>query len=200
MSCSRKRSGRKLESQEANMNKLLIILLTVLLTFGIASFCYANPGEDGTPAMGEGNASAQEITPQALVTGKCNTNKVNFAVTDNAPFSTTSTTFVDMPEMSVTFTIPVGTPRSCVRVEFSAYTYAPGTELMDIRTVLDGTTVGAPGEIQFEGSSATWATSRAFNFLFTDVKAGTHTIKMQWYSFFGGDVFVHKRSMFVHHK
>jgi hypothetical protein len=182
------------------MKKFLIILSTLLLTFGIAAFCYAIPGEDGTPALGEGGAGVQEITPEALITGKCTpTTKVHFAVADDTSLSTTSTTFVDVPSMSVTFTIPAGTGRSCVRVEFSAYVFAP-SELMEIRTLLDGTTVGAPGVVQFEAESVTFATSRAFNFLFTDVRPGTHTITMQWLSFSGGNVFVHRRSMFVHHK
>ena len=182
------------------MKKFLIILQTLLLTFGIAAFCYAIPGEDGTPAIGEGGAGVQEITPEALITGKCTpTTKVNFAVADDT-VSTTSTTLVDVPGMSVTFTIPAGTGRSCVRVEFSAWVFAQGSELMNIRALLDGTTVGAPGEVQFEGDSVNWATSRAFNFLFTGVRPGSHTITMQWLSYFGGTVFVHGRSMFVHHK
>jgi len=182
------------------MKRFLFVLTTLLLTFGIASFCYAIPGEDGTPAMGDG-VTAQEITPSALLaTGKCNTTKVDFAAADGA-VPTASSTFVDVPDMSVTFKIPAETPRSCVRVEFSAFAYAPGTELMFLRAFLDGTTVGLPGEVQFESNAGTYATARAFNFLFTNVKAGTHTITMQYLNGgTAGNVYLHARDMFVHHK
>jgi len=185
------------------MKKLLIVLTTLLLTLGIVSFCYAVSGEDGTPAQEDG--TVQEIIPSALIAGKCgSTPKVDYAVADDS-LTTSSQTFVDVTGMSVTFKIPALTPRSCVRVEFSAFTFTSPNELMFIRAFLDGTTEGAPGPVQFDGDSdedgdIMWARSRAFNFLFTDVKAGAHTITIQWRSSGGTDVFLHKRTMFVHHK
>jgi hypothetical protein len=134
----------------------------------------------------------------------------SFATVDAPPaISTTSAAFVDMPGMSVTFTIAGTARRNCVKVEFSAYTFAANApvagQLLMVRALLDGATVGSPGEVQFSGdddedADGSWARSHAFNFEFKDIAAGPHTIKIQWRSFFGGTVFAHSRSVFVHHK
>jgi hypothetical protein len=143
------------------------------------------------------------------VTGTCKATKISFATVDAPPaISTTSAAFVDMPGMSVTFKI-LGTVNVCVKVEFSAYTFAANApvanQLMMVRALMDGATVGSPAEVQFSGdddedADGDWARSHAFNFVLPTVAPGTHTIKIQWRSFFGGTVFAHSRSMFVHHK
>jgi len=138
------------------------------------------------------------------VTGTCKATKISFATGETTGLSTTSTAYVAMPDMSVTFKIG-GTATVCVKVEFSAFVFAALDRLIFVRALMDGATVGSPSEVQFSGDDdeegdGKWARSHAFNFAFPTVAPGTHTIIIQWKSFDGGTVFVHKRSMFVHHK
>ena len=102
-----------------------------------------------------------------------------------------------------------GNTPSCVKVEFSAYTFAADTpvanQLLMVRALLDGVTAGSPSEVQFSGdddedADFTWARSHAFNFAFNGVVPGVHTITIQFRSLSGGSVFVHKPSMFVNHR
>ncbi len=67
-----------------------------------------------------------------------------------------------------------------------------------------GTVRRAPGEVQFSGDDdedgdGRWARSAAYNFLCT-VTPGVHTFKAQFRSLDGGLVFIHKSSLFVHHR
>jgi hypothetical protein len=109
---------------------------------------------------------------------------------------------VDVPDMSITYTQG---KTGCVLASFSAFTFAPGDALLFVQAILDGATVAAPGEVQLSGDDdeegdGHWARSHSFTFAFPSVSAGSHTIKVQFRSFDGKIVFVHKRSLAVSHK
>ena len=153
--------------------------------------------------------SLATVPPPTGQTGKCTQlTQVSFATGETLNLSTTSTSFVDIPDMTVAFTMG-GSVNHCVKVGFSAMTFAADTpsanQLVMVRALLDGATVGSPSEVQFSGdddedADGSWARSHAFNFAFKGVTPGVHTITIQFRSFFGGSVFVHRRSMFVHHR
>ena len=141
--------------------------------------------------------------PGTVITGGCPLPGSHFVAADNTGLSTTSTTYVDVPDMSVTFTAG-GTRSFCATATFSAWTFATGGALMYVQALMDGTVVAAPGEQQFSGdddenANGEWARSHAFTFVFPSVAPGAHTIKIQYRSFDGKTVFVHRRSLVVFH-
>jgi len=148
-------------------------------------------------------ASAGTNKPATVVSGFCPTPGTHFVAADNTGVTTTSTTMVDVADMSVSFTTS-GSQAWCATATFSAFTFASGDALMFVQAIMDGTTVGAPGEVQFDGDSdedadGKWATSRAYTFVFPSVSVGAHTIKVQFRSYDGKSVAIHKRSLVVFH-
>jgi len=145
------------------------------------------------------------VPPPTSQTGLCTLlTQVSFATGETLGQATASTSFVNIPDMTVPFTMG-GSVNHCVKVEFSAFTFAPLGELLMVRALLDGVTAGSPSEVQFSGNDdedadGRWARSHAFNFEFKNMSPGPHTITIQFRSFFGGTVFVHRRSVFVHHR
>jgi hypothetical protein len=161
-------------------------------------------GSGDGPAAAGPDASGTRATPATVVTGQCAVGKTSFVSSDIEGYGLTSTTYVDVPDMAVTFSVP-GTTRSCATAEFSAYTSTAADQLMMIRAVMDGVTVGAPFEVLFDGDSdedgdGRWARAHAFTFLFPSVQPGKHTIKIQWRSFSGGTVVMSRRTLIVDHK
>ena len=157
----------------------------------------------GVPAQAQ-----SEEAPAPALTGTCIVKKVSFATSETLGLSTTSTSFVNIPGMSVSFLMG-GVNPSCVKVQFSAFTFAAtepvANQLLMVRALLDGATVGSPSEVQFSGdddedADSNWARSHAINFAFKNVTPGVHTITIQFRSFSGGSVFVHRPSMFVNHR
>jgi hypothetical protein len=148
-------------------------------------------------------ASAGTNKPATVTTGSCPTPGTHFVAADNTGVSTTSTTYVDVPDMSVSFTT-TGTRAWCAVATFSAWSFASGDALLYVQAVMDGTVIGAPGEQQFDGDSdedadGKWAASHAFTFVFPSVSVGAHTIKIQYRSYDGKTVFLHRRSLTVFH-
>jgi len=142
--------------------------------------------------------SGSKGKPGTVVAGSCPTPGTHFVAADDTGNSTISTTYVDVPNMTVTFTAG-GTRSFCATATFSAFTFAPGGALLDVQALMDGTVVGAPGEQQFSGDDGVWAVSHAFTFVFPSVAPGAHTIKIQYRSFDGQTVFMHRRSLVVFH-
>ncbi len=130
--------------------------------------------------------------------------KIDGITDDSTGKTTSSTTYVDIPNTTIAVSIG-GTVNTCVKVEFSAWTFAAtgGSALLFVRVTQDGVAC-APGETQFSGDDdedgdGRWARSHAFNYLCA-VTPGAHTYKAQFRSFDGGAVFVHRTSLFVHHR
>lgn len=87
--------------------------------------------------------------------------------------STTSTSFVDMPNMSLTIDPSV---TSDLAISFSGRVYGIGSSLW-IQALVDGVTAG-PGQVL--ATDVEVSTLRAFNFVVKDVAPGTHTVTIQW--------------------
>jgi hypothetical protein len=72
-----------------------------------------------------------------------------------------------------------GSANGCVTLSFSAEVLAPGSSLMEVRAVLDGSVEAAPGPVRMaEGDDA--FRSRALNFLFANIAPGAHRVELQF--------------------
>ena len=181
---------------KTNSKRLPFFLLPLgMMLSGVA---FSNDG--GLPLEYQANRTAS-VSPLAATTGSCSAPRIVYATSDIST-STTSTAFVNVPNMAVNFTIP-GTTRTCLKVAYSATVWTGIDQLIYVRAVLDGGIVAEPSNVQFEGDSdeegdGKWARAHAFNFFFKNVTPGAHTVSIQWRSFFGGTVVTHWRSMAVH--
>lgn len=155
---------------------------------------------------GVSKRAAAAATGPALVKNCGAMPKLNFAATNGTETtSTTSTSFVNLPPLSVTFSIP-GTTVSCVKAELAVDPFATeNNQLIDVRVLLDGAFEFFPGEPQLSGDDdedqdGAWSRAHAVNFYIAGVSPGTHTVTVQWRSAFGGTVFANWRTLGVTHK
>jgi hypothetical protein len=163
----------------------LVAMLTVTsAVYGAAKF-FVKGGAVTT-------AGAKKSAPGT--THNCNVKKASEADGSSTGVSTTSTTYVDVQDMSVTFGLRAG---GCALVSFAAYAFAPGSGLEFVQAVANSVACN-PGEIQFTGNDESFALSHAANFECA-VTAGSNTVKIQFRSFDGASVFIHRRAMFVWH-
>ncbi len=138
-----------------------------------------------------------------LVTGHCAVGKVSFAASNIEGYGLTSSSYVDVPDMAVTFSVP-GTAQSCAIATFSAVTSTDADQLMMVRALMDRSTLATPSDVLLDGDSdedgdGLWARAHSFTFVFTRVAPGKHTIRMRWRSFSGGGVVLGRRTLVVQH-
>src|SRR5437763_5937145 len=94
----------------------------------------------------------QATSRRPAASGTCSPNKLKFIVSE-ATFSSSSTTFVDVPETSITFT-QGGTKPACTVVSFSSEAGADAGVAIIIEAVLDDVTICLPGDNEFLNPSA----------------------------------------------
>jgi hypothetical protein len=97
---------------------------------------------------------------------------------------------VNLPGGTVTFT--AGRNSQCVVVNFSSMSNTTPGDLLMVRAVLDGSVVGTPAETQFDTDSPGFSRTHAAQFVFPSVAQGPHTVRIQFRSFFGGQVWLHR--------
>jgi hypothetical protein len=91
-------------------------------------------------------------------------------------------------------------------VTFSAFSFAAADdELLYVRPLLDGAIVAVPLETQFSGdddedANGRWARTHSMSFVYPNVSAGSHAIRMQFRSFGGATVFIHRHTTLVEHR
>jgi hypothetical protein len=175
-----------------------VMVATMVLLLGASQLMQA---QSGVP---EGASASNPDAPQVTAVNCTPTPKVSFAVTNGTEVvSTTSTSFVDLPGMSVTFNVP-GAAVTCLKVDLAAMTFAAaGAELLFMRVLVDGNEI-LPGPIQWSGdddenANGRWARAHAASF-YTTVFPGVHNVRAQFRSFGGQSVFAHARSISVNHK
>jgi hypothetical protein len=133
----------------------------------------------------------------AVTTGFCDPFAVTFAASNLLNSTTSSSSFVNIPETTVQFS-QGGVEPSCVLVRFSASTYVDnGIDVIDIRAVLDNTTAALPGMIRVRGETDVVGYPRTFEFIFPLVSPGSHTLRMQYKSEKGNPVHVRQRNTVV---
>lgn len=97
--------------------------------------------------------------------------------------STTSTTFTDMPGMTVTFAIPVGGESVVIMFSGEFPTDLPftpcdtGANFAFVQLVIDGVIHSGPDGVGLHSADYS---SNGFNFISGPLAAGTHTAKIQW--------------------
>ncbi len=173
-----------------------IVVLALVAAIALPGSVASAPGGNGIADSGPGTDVVSVCRFKAQ--------KIDGITDDSTGKSTSSTSFVDIPNTAIAVDIG-GSATTCAKVEFSAYAFATtgGTALLYVQVTRDGAAC-APGEVQFSGDDdedgdGRWARSAAYNFLCT-VTPGVHTFKAQFRSLDGGLVFIHKSSLFVHHR
>jgi hypothetical protein len=138
-------------------------------------------------------ASAANIGPLGLQPS--GTVRVGAVSAFNA-INTSSTTFVDVPGLSTTFSIPSG-KKGDVIIQFSGEVNSPSA--MNVRALVDVSAAdpnnAGNGPQIFWGVSG-GATTQGFNFYKFGVGSGSHIVKMQWDGD-SGSQFMIFRSMIV---
>jgi hypothetical protein len=175
-------------------SRFIVVIVAVVGVLSVVTVGYATSRAPAKAGAAQGLVPQKAVAPAA--THACGSKKANEADGATTGNSTTSTSFVDVPDMSVTFSVRNA---GCAIVDFAAWAFAPGgtDELMMVQAVV-GATPCAPGEYQFAGDDNTLAASHAANFE-CPLTSGSNTIKIQFRSFFGGSVTMHRRSMYVLH-
>jgi len=155
----------------------------------------ANSSSQSPPGMAPGVDA-----PSAVVTesGGCALTNQSFVATNDTSATTTSSTYVDVPNSSVSFTT-AGSATSCLTVVFTAVAYSP-TGAIRIRAVLGSNTVSSQTDIQFVGQGLPYADSHTFTFYFKGVRPGKHTIRIQWLSAQGAAVYMWQHTTVVLHR
>jgi len=141
----------------------------------------------------EGQAAAPSAAaPEAV--GTCTAlSKLSFSQATTGG-STTSSSFVSIPNGAVTLSTA---STGCIAVTFTAEAFAGGSPgaLMYVRATRNGVACQASEDWQLTGDDdedgdGRWARGHAYSCVFTNVPAGTHTIRMQYRSGVGGTVFI----------
>jgi hypothetical protein len=140
--------------------------------------------------------------------GTCEVSKIAYATASNSVPTGTGTwdgIFLDVPSMSVTVVVTPVRPggERCLMVSFSAMVSSAGQEWprLPVRALLDGNQVGSPGFVYFSADDLILFGehhSNTFNWIFPDVAAGTHTVKIQFAIPPGPGPTLSRRSLVVH--
>jgi hypothetical protein len=148
-------------------------------------------------AAGVRDGVAKQPAKQPAVTsGDCKVKKVAFVTDDTTGATTNSTSYVNVPNAAVAFS-QGGNTTQCIVVNFSAWAFAPNA-LLDVRAQLDGVDMAPGGDQQFAAKDDTFAFSHAFSWA-ANATPGAHTVQIQFKSFDGAGVFIHKHTTSVHH-
>jgi hypothetical protein len=145
----------------------------------------------GMAAMWPGAAAAE-------AEGSCTVSRATFR-SDPGFSSTSSATFINIPDTDVPITVGGADP-TCVIVVFSAQTQTSETENMAIRARIAGIGIAEPDEINL-GPGTGAVEARAAQFVFESVPPGNYTVRMQYRSSVGATtVTIGKPTVVVHHR
>jgi hypothetical protein len=111
---------------------------------------------------------------------------------------TTSTTFVNMPGMSKTFTQGGSGSDEVVALFEAAASLSGDTFDTGFVRLQVGTTVQTPGEVPLIGANQRG--THGFNWQTAPVAAGSRTIRVQWRTDLGSQFCVDARSLIIEHK
>ena len=177
------------------MNKLKTIIVTLAVFAMVFSI---------GPVVGNSDAESEGGIPDGTEVGKLTVatsngvlKKFRSVTSDSMFHSTTSTTLVQVPDMSTTFnTARKGT----MVITYSAFVWAQNmSNNMKVVAQVDGVNA-TPGEVIFVGDSNASAQSHTFTWVAPNVPAGGHTVRIMWRSLSSNTVWTHKRTMIVQYK
>ena len=151
----------------------------------------------GGEAIGtiEGGVSEGERAAAPRIVGGCVTNRTAYRTQSNT-VTTTSSTFVTMPNTH----LPVTHAAGCLIVDVVGEVTNTNTATMFIRAWIGGIGAaeppdGALGVPALAGAIET----RSMRFVFPNVPAGTHTVRIEWRTF-SGTMFALHRALTVMHR
>lgn len=175
---------------------------TPAIAMTLAGLLFVMPGAASAGSGGLAVDKSSKASPLGPVTTICGVlGKYKVKTDDTVSKSTTSTSFVKVPNASMNITVS-GTSNSCVIISFSALTWVEGDHAMFVQAVLDGSTIAKPGPQQFAGSDAplSFAVVKSFDFIFPSVAPGSHTVKMQFRSNDGAVVYEHQHTLVAQYR
>jgi hypothetical protein len=113
---------------------------------------------------------------------------------------TSSSVYVDMPSMKVTFKTH-GPPNPAI-VLFQGEWHVKGSAIAALRLVIDNVVQTGPGDDNspFAAHSGSRFETNGFNFISNVLRSGTHTAKIQWATRSAGQACVNERTMIVLHR
>ena len=167
---------------------------TVALAIGFAVSAFAGGhANTGVPA------GVVADVPAAFINVNYPKPKTRFLPRAELALKTTSTSFVSVPGMELSFK-QGGRVAGCIIVHTSAFTFAANTtnDIEWWRVTLDG--VGCnPTEVQASGDDTVVAREHAAVWACTNVTPGAHTVAFQFRTEAGEEVFIHKPAMSIEH-
>jgi hypothetical protein len=126
----------------------------------------------------DGNLTAADIADGAVTSLKLTSQAIPFSYTYNPDEeATTSTTWVDMPDMSVSITLE-RTSHIIIMFSATAYVEVLGNSIK-VRAITDEA-IPYPVEIVLTKGTQLTIGTHSFTWNLPDVSAGTHTVKIQW--------------------
>jgi molybdopterin-binding protein len=131
--------------------------------------------------IADGAITTEKIADGAVTNAKLASGAIPFSLTQaTGVVSTTSTTFEDMPNMSVNITV---TRNSTLLILFSTQAEVTSGNYLYMRAMVNSTAAYPVSDYIFVTSNTYW-NAHSFNF-YQSVTAGTYTVKMQWRTFLG---------------
>jgi hypothetical protein len=140
---------------------------------------------------------APGFSQAGVVSGTCTPTKVAFAASSKQESPTTSTTFVRVPQTTVSF-VQGGPGRSCVLVQFSGHAFAASGNTLNLKAQIDGKVSGFPREFQFSADDPGLYRTRTVIFIFPNIAPGTHTLEIVFRSTDGTRVEIGVHNTIVH--
>ncbi len=127
----------------------------------------------------DGTLTAADIADGAVTNLKLTSQAIPFSYTYHPDLAaTTSTTWIDMPDMSVSITL-ARTSHLIIMFSATAYLEALGDSL-NMRAKIDVETIPYPAIVVLTRETETTISSHAFTWNLPNVSPGTHTVKIQW--------------------
>ena len=134
------------------------------------------------------------VLSPSVSSGECTTNAAKYAVSTDL-VKNSKKQFKDVPGTTISFTQGAA---GCVEVDFSAEAATNPGQILTTQVLLDGSTVCMPGDNLFASDSPSGdLADRAMNFICPNVAQGSHTVKVQFRSRFGGTVVLDYRTTIV---
>ena len=153
----------------------------------------------GGEAIGRGapEGAASEAPRAVAPLGQCVTNRTAFRTPGNF-VGTTSTSFALMPNTH----FPVTHAAGCLIVDFAGTVLSSdASNAVTIRAFIVGIGPAEPGAVSMGRPAAPGIfETRSMRFVFRDLPAGTHTVRIEWQSNTGGNVNVAFRTLTVQYR
>ena len=178
------------------LGALLVAVDPARAILGTASTAVGSGGESiGRGSPDTASSEAQSAAPRAV--GTCVTNRMAFRTQTNF-VEMTFTDFAVMPNTHY----PVTHAAGCLIVDFAGEVAGDtADDAMFIRASIQGIGAAEPPEV-FLGLpvAANFREMRSMRFVFPNVPAGTHTVRIEWRSLSGGTVATESRTLTIQYR